>query len=311
MISGSRFATALFNGNTLILGSGLATELENQGHRLQTKLWSGQILIENPDAIVSAHLAYLKAGTHIITTASYQLSTMGLLASGLTRKDAQDIIISSVNLAGEARSRYIINHSGTDPLIAASIDLYGAFLGDGSEYTGKYGVGEDVIEEFHAERLYWLGKSDADILACETVPSYVEALVLNKLLMEVETPCWVSFSCKDGKHICDGTPIIEAIKLFENNENVLALGVNCTSPDYVLDLIKVIRNSKTSKKIIIYPNSDEIYEAKSKPWKSLSEKSEFANTAIGWRNHGAAIVGGCCQIGPNEIADFVELVHKQ
>ena len=48
-----------------------------------------------------------------------------------------------------------------------------------------------------------------------------------------ETPdrfAWFSFSCRDGEHISDGTPIRECAALFENDPQVVAVGVNCTAP---------------------------------------------------------------------------------
>ena len=35
------------------------------------------------------------------------------------------------------------------PLIAASIGPYGAYLADGSEYHGNYGISEEKLREFH------------------------------------------------------------------------------------------------------------------------------------------------------------------
>ena len=55
----------------IILDGGLATELESQGIRLTSDLWSAQLLKTNPQAIVDAHRAYLDAGAQCIITASY------------------------------------------------------------------------------------------------------------------------------------------------------------------------------------------------------------------------------------------------
>lgn len=67
-----QFHQRLAQKNPIILDGGLATELENQGITLDSTLWSAQLLIDNPEAIYSAHKAFLDAGAEIITTASYQ-----------------------------------------------------------------------------------------------------------------------------------------------------------------------------------------------------------------------------------------------
>ncbi len=126
--------------------------------------------------------------------------------------------------------------------MAASIGPYGAFLADGSEYRGDYGISSDELRNFHAERLDVICQMQPDLLACETIPSAQEAEVLRDLLSESsETMAWVSFSCADGERICDGTPIQECAALFENCPQVFAIGLNCTAPKYVRSLIEKIR----------------------------------------------------------------------
>ena len=73
------FEPFLQGGKTLILDGGLATELENRGLDLDDPLWSGKILLENPDVIRDVHLDYLYAGADCIITA-----TMGFRFLGAT-----------------------------------------------------------------------------------------------------------------------------------------------------------------------------------------------------------------------------------
>src|SRR4051812_24133975 len=65
------FAAALVAGPVLLDG-GLATQLEAQGASLSTALWSAQLLVDDPDAVVAAHEAFFAAGAQVATTASYQ-----------------------------------------------------------------------------------------------------------------------------------------------------------------------------------------------------------------------------------------------
>ena len=63
-----------FEVSPVVLDGGLATQLEAQGHKLDSALWSARLLHEDPDAIVQAHLAYFAAGAQVATTASYLVS---------------------------------------------------------------------------------------------------------------------------------------------------------------------------------------------------------------------------------------------
>ena len=91
------------------------------------------------------------------------------------------------------------------PLVAASVGPYGAMLADGSEYRGHYALDDAALADFHRPRLQVLATAGADLLACETIPCLREALVLAKLLQEFPGVCaWMSFSCRDGEHTCEG-----------------------------------------------------------------------------------------------------------
>ena len=88
----------------VVLDGGLATQLESQGHNLDSALWSARLLHDEPDAIVQAHLAYFAAGAQVATTASYQASFDGFAQAGIRRADAEQLIKRSVRLAEQARA---------------------------------------------------------------------------------------------------------------------------------------------------------------------------------------------------------------
>ena len=251
----------------LLIDGGLSNELENQGCNLDHKLWSAKMLVSNPEAIIKAHLKYLEAGAQCLITSSYQASIEGFITLGYDRNEAETFISQTVKLAEIAIDRFNNYQSNNfNHLIAASIGPYGAFLADGSEYHGNYGVSDETLKEFHKTRIQLLDLSNADFFACETIPSYQEAKVLGELLNDTNKSAWISFSCKDEKHLNDGTPIGECTSFFAKHPNVFAIGVNCTAPKYISRLIKAIKAKSGEKKIVIYPNSGEIYIAKNKTW---------------------------------------------
>lgn len=302
------FVQELEKHRPIVLDGGLATELEVQGAVLHESLWSAALLHSNPEAIVKAHLAYLEAGATCIISASYQASRRGLMTLGVTASQADALIVRSVKLAREARRRFLADNPATERpiLIAASVGPYGAALHDGSEYVGAYGVSKAAMRKFHAHRLELLDSSGADILACETIPDFQEAVVLCELLRKTATPAWLSFSCRDGRHISDGTPIRECAALFRDHPTVLAVGVNCTPPQFITSLIQELRESVPDKAIVVYPNSGERYEAASNTWHGTSTPVECGLAAQEWLRAGARIIGGCCRMGPQHIQQMHE-----
>jgi homocysteine S-methyltransferase len=191
--------------------------------------------------------------------------------------------------------------SGHKPLIAASIGPYGACLADGSEYRGDYNITDEELKHFHQPRINILDKTNADFFACETIPSLQEAKVLGEILQDTQKQGWVSFSCKDEMHLYDGSSIKEGVEILKGHSNIFAIGVNCTAPQYVSSLIRAIKGSINDKKIVVYANSGEAYNAETKTWSNVAEPDSFVNMTTEWLELGADIIGGCCRIGPIHI----------
>jgi homocysteine S-methyltransferase len=295
----------------IILDGGLSNVLEAQGCDLNHKLWSAKMIINNPEAIVKTHLSYLEAGAACITTSSYQATVAGFMDLGATKSEAEKLLLLSVALAEEARSTFLNQNKNNDPIyIAASIGPYGAFLADGSEYKGKYSLSEEALESFHLKRIKVLETSNADFLAFETIPSLVEIKILSKILMKSTKSSWVSFSCKDAHHLNDGEKISDAAKLLAHHPTVFAIGVNCTAPQYISEIIQTLKTSAPDKRIIVYPNSGEVYDVNTKSWSGISDPDVFQKMAIEWLESGADILGGCCRIGPDHIRKINTVINS-
>ncbi|MCH7681268.1 homocysteine S-methyltransferase [candidate division KSB1 bacterium] len=294
----------------LLLDGGLATELEKRGHNLNTKLWSAGLLNSHPDEIRAVHRAYLEAGADCIISATYQATVPGFMEAGLSEKEAKSLIQKAVAIARDARDEYFAscrngNRGKTRPLIAASIGPYGAYLADGSEFRGNYSISPPQLRAFHESRWEILADSGADLFACETIPSLAEALVLRDLMKATpDVFAWVSFSCIDGQRISDGTPIRECTALFEECEQVVAVGINCTAPKFIPSLITEARKGTPTKPVVVYPNLGETYDDTKRAWIGASESVNFAKAAIEWFQLGARLLGGCCRTTPNHIAEM-------
>lgn len=289
----------------LVVDGALATELERRGCDLRDPLWSAKILIEAPEIIRQVHLDYFRAGADIATTASYQATVEGFMRRGLGREESLELLRRSVRLALEARDafwREPANRAGRPrPLVAASVGPYGAFLADGSEYRGDYRLGEAELMDFHRLRMATLLEAGADLLACETLPCFAEARALVRLLAEFPgANAWISFSARDEMHLCHGEALAECAAWLDAQSQIVAVGVNCTAPRYVPALVQAAR-AATSKPIVAYPNSGEIYHAENHRWEGTATCAAFAAAAERWYADGARLIGGCCRTTPDHI----------
>jgi len=292
----------------LLLDGALATELERRGANLNDPLWSAKVLLEQPELIRAIHYDYFMAGADVATTASYQANFAAFAQRGIAAERIPELFRESVSLALAARAEFVRN-AGTltrpPPLIAASVGPYGAALADGSEYRGGYSLSDAELAEFHRPRLMALISAGPDLLAFETIPSLREALVLARLLAEFPPCCaWLSFSCQDGLRTSEGQDVGVCAQALDEFTQLVAIGVNCTSPEFVPSLLQRMR-PHTDKPLLAYPNSGERYDAAAKRWHGSGSGSgsgaSFAAQAHEWYDAGARLIGGCCRTTPADI----------
>jgi Homocysteine/selenocysteine methylase (S-methylmethionine-dependent) len=298
-------ASILDHYPALVIDGALATELERRGCDLKDNLWSAKILIEQPEIIKQVHLDYFKAGADCAITASYQATIEGFKQRGLTEGEAIALIQNSVNLAKQARDEFWADESNhanrSKPFVAASGGPYGAFLADGSEYRGNYGLTEKELMEFHRPRMKALIEAGAEILACETIPCLIEAQAIAQLLKEFpNATAWISFTARDEKHISEGQVFADCVRQLEDHPQIAAIGINCTSPKYISSLIREAKKA-TEKPILVYPNSGESYNAAKNDWDGNPVFQSFGEEAREWYDAGARLIGGCCRTTPEDI----------
>lgn len=280
----------------MILDGGLSNALAARGHDLSDELWTARLLRDAPGEVAAVHRTYYAAGAEVATTASYQASVPGFERAGLSRTEAEALVRRSVTLAREVRDE--LAGDGHRRLVAASVGPYGAVLADGSEYRGRYGVGAAALRDFHLPRLELLASAGPDLFAVETVPDLEEAEVLVPLLDEIGLPAWLSYSCA-GLLTRAGQPLADAFAVVAPSTAVVATGVNCCSPDDVRPALEVAR-AVTGKPGVAYPNSGQGWDSGTHTWSGAT--SYDVALAPGWVAAGAAYVGGCCQVGPDDIA---------
>lgn len=284
-----------------VIDGGLATELERAGHDLSDDLWSARLLRDDPAAVRDAHLAFFRAGAVVATTASYQASFEGFAAKGLSRAEAAALMRRSVTIAREAAHVVEAEHPGVRRLVAASVGPYGAVLADGSEYHGDYGISDGALRDFHRPRLEVLADAGADLLAVETIPSEQEVGVLLDLLRELPgTRAWLSLTCADAGRTRRGEDAATVFALARDVEQVVAVGVNCTAPEHVEELVRaaVVASGKPA---VAYPNSGESWDGEARRWRG-DGVAVSVQQALRWVDAGATWVGGCCRVSSQDIA---------
>ena len=304
-----KFKDLLEKQEIIILDGALGTELESLGYDVSGKLWSAQYLLDQPQIIQNVHESYVRAGSDIITTSSYQASIPAFVEAGLTPEKAYDLLKETVFLARKTIKNTWQALSTEEqkqrpyPLVAGSVGPYAAYLADGSEYTGDYQLSEEEFRDFHRPRIQALLEAGSDLLAIETIPNGAEAAAILRLLAEEfpQAEAYLSFVAQSETAISDGTKIEDLGNLAQESPQVLAVGFNCTAPHLITPLLDGL-GQVCNKPFLTYPNSGETYNGLTKTWHDdpEQERSLLENSKL-WQNQGVRLFGGCCRTRPEDI----------
>jgi S-methylmethionine-dependent homocysteine/selenocysteine methylase len=164
----------------------------------------------------------------------------------------------------------------------------------------------------------------------------VRALVTMLAGCRQQTSGWISMACRSGTELNSGESIEDALRCIEdpdpysqgwgcsdaNDEPLpsdlhltrsesdpmggvdnlsprrLAVGVNCTSPRFVPEILDAIRDATGRSMVVVaYPNRGEQWDASAGGWAHATGLSdeEFADQAVDWFDRGARVIGGCCR----------------
>ena len=336
---------ALFGDRScLILDGGLGSYLETAGAFGQlktndpsvTRLWAAGLLLGHPNLLLDAHQEFMTAGADILTSSSYQLSFQGLRDAKVVDPIAvYQLSTSLVRRCIEEQQQKLSPTPQPCPYVAASIGCYGAHLADGSEYKGNYG-NVPMLKQFHSEQYEVLLSTNPDLIAFETIPcideikAIVDVLSSSSHMDSSSTPCltWISMACSSDTTLNSGETIEDALRILEesslSNQSV-AIGVNCTDPRLVENIIHSMRETCSKGRILVaYPNLGETWEETGNnhaidsnaetldpesihTWKPLPctgiSETQFIDMAHRWYDHGdgATIIGGCCRVTPQLI----------
>ena len=315
------FKELLETQDVLILHGALGTELEALGYDISGKLWSAKYLLEEPSIIQDIHETYIRAGAELVTTSSYQATLPGLQEVGLSEAEARAVIAQTVDLAKAARDRVWASISDAEkskrpyPLISGDVGPYAAYLANGSEYTGDYGkISKEELKDFHRPRIAILIDQGVDLLALETIPNALEAAALVELLAEEfpQVEAYISFTIQESSSISDGTSLEAMVELVDTSKQILALGINCSSP-LLFDAALEKLASLTNKYLVTYPNSGEVYDGQTQTWKpkDVTAKNLREHSQAWHEQFQVKILGGCCRTRPNDIKSLYQTFRDQ
>ncbi|MCY3834752.1 MAG: homocysteine S-methyltransferase family protein [Chloroflexi bacterium] len=289
----------------ILLDGGMGQEIFNRGGKGGYGEWAVAALYEDPQLVREIHLDYIRAGADVITTNTYGTTRVRLRHVGL-----EDRFEALVRMAGELATDARAQASRKDLRIATSLPPLEA------SYVNEFELSFEETRAQFAELLDLLDPY-VDIYLGETLSTSFEARAFLKAAQGRGKPTWLALTLVDhGDALLRGgeklTDVIETARRYELD----AVLINCCRPAAVDAALPVLQDSGLS--FGAYANGFVEIPA---TWSErggvtqLATRADlspevYADDVARWIDAGAAIVGGCCETGPDHIARLRELIDS-
>ena len=287
----------------ILLDGGMGRELQRRGLASVSGTWSAEALLAQPSVVRDIHKDFIAAGAEVITTSNYAVVPFMLARSGL--EDRMEVMLAaSVRLARKARAeagRPEVRIAGSLPPLAQA-------------YRPELVGPPDEIEPLY-RRIAAVLAPGVDLFICETMSSGAEARSAAVVAAEFNKPVWVAWSLDDEVtgRLRSGESPGEAVAALEGLP-VEAFLFNCCVPEAVSAALPALRDA-TACPVGAYANALTGFksdyeiggqggEGGETPARSDLGPAAYACFAEEWRAMGADILGGCCGIGPDHIAEL-------
>jgi S-methylmethionine-dependent homocysteine/selenocysteine methylase len=289
----------------VILDGGTGRELARRGAPFRQPEWSALALIEGPLFVSAVHRAYVEAGADVITTNSYALVPFHIGAERFAAEGA-----SLAARAGRL-AREVADASPRAVRVAGSLPpVCGSYRPDLVDLDRARPILEVLIGALAPNIDHWLA---------ETLSSLAEARLCATLTAPTGKALWLSFTLEDEAAtdepaLRSGESVAEAARLAQE-VGAAALMFNCSQPEVMEAAVRSAQaqlGAGSATRLGVYANAFPPMAADAEANSGLSPIREdltpegYGRFAAAWHAAGASILGGCCGIGPEHIANLRE-----
>jgi S-methylmethionine-dependent homocysteine/selenocysteine methylase len=282
-----------------ILDGGMGRELQRLGAPFRQPEWSALALLESPEFVTQAHEGFVQAGAKVISSNSYAVvpfhigetffAERGLELAGLSGK-----------LAREVADQHQISVAGSLP------PVLGSYRPDLFEVEKARSILSVLIEGL---------SPNADVWLAETLSTVGEAELVGEMLAGDKRPLWLSFTLNDegSPMLRSGETIAMAVAVAQKY-GAKAILFNCSAPEVMEEATHKAKAAigRGSIEIGVYANgfahTEEQVDANAgqRQIRADLDPPRYLDWAKKWVAAGAAMVGGCCGIGPEHIGALRE-----
>lgn len=284
-----------------ILDGGFGRELARRGAPFRQPEWSALALTEAPEIVKEVHLDFIRAGAEVITTNNYAVVPFHI---GQERFDAE--VKDLVNIA-VMQAKTAVEESRKKVLIAGCLPpLFGSYRADLFQENEAEKLAKPIIETLAPHVDFWLAETQSCLKEVETV---------HALLPKDQRDFWVSFTLQDEVQL-EQPQLRSGESIQQAADTITRLGAkavlfNCCQPEVILQAIVAIKPLlPNGVEIGAYANAFPPQNSEATANDGLDEVRADLNPALylkfaqEWQEAGATLLGGCCGIGPEHIAEL-------
>jgi len=294
--------------DVLVIDGGMGKELRRIGAPFRQPEWSALALIEAPNFVLEAHRNFIEAGAQLIITNNYAVVPFHL-GDHLIEARGAELAALAGRLAREAADA-----APSKVLVAGSLPpIFGSYQPDKFEPERASPIYEMLVRKLDPYVDRWVAETMSQCGELETIVAAVTA-------HESHKPLWAAFALPDqyGKSIAirSGETIPQIVEAVGRHLNVVdGVLFNCSLPEQTGPALRELRTefSKAGIDVAIgayanaFPNAnDPNYRANEVIHERRDEltAATYADIVDKWVSDGATIIGGCCDMYPEHIAEL-------
>jgi len=299
-----------FFKKTRILDGGMGQELLKKGLKPQGTLWSASALIEEKyhQLVTDTHLDFINAGADVIVTATFTARRIRLIENKC-EEHFEHINTKAVELALKARD-----------ISKKNILVAGGLPNQYQTYNENLGDDLNLIEKNFYDQAKLL-KSNIDFFYLDVMGSGKECEIALKTIKSFNLPVLVGVHIRKNGKLPSGENISDIVKKYKE-ENWLGIIAACVHPESYEIITKELKNLNIPYgfKLNAFKNIPDDYAAREpsiwgkggNPTKILGSRediteSKFYKFVKKFKEDGATILGGCCEIRPSHISEIAKL----
>ena len=289
-------------GRPIILDGGMGTALERNGVPMDNRVWSGRAMLTHPDAVRSAHEAFIQAGAEAILTNTFSTARHMLEPGGLG-SEVRKINSLAVDLAKQARERV-----ARSPV---------AIVGSICEWTSDLNptwCSPEVVGQAAREQAEVLAESGVDILALEMCERVELSEAVTDAIIGLGLPVWMGVSARTHQGQtelatasyadCSFEEIVKRISSYP----VDIVNIMHTQIPDVDRAFEIVRRY-WSGPIGIYPESG-FFTMPNWNFVDVISPEDLVADANTWVKNGVRLLGGCCGLGPDHIKALANMDYE-